>query len=68
MESDTQVRDVLAEGLSDHGFDVVSASSPSTALQIATRRRFDIALIDIAFVDKVDLAFRLRETQVASYR
>lgn len=47
LEDDTDMRELLAEVLSDRGFEVVSASGSAQALELSRSESFDLIIADI---------------------
>lgn len=63
VDDEPQIRSILSELLSEHGFTVVSASSASRALELATASSIDIVIADLHMPEMNGFEFisRLRE-------
>ena len=63
VEDDGEVRDLLAETLTQWGYDVTAAGDGAEALTLLDGRLFDVALLDISLPGKDGL--KLLEVQIA---
>ncbi|QOY88561.1 sigma-54-dependent transcriptional regulator [Paludibaculum fermentans] len=63
VDDDIVVRDSLGKWFESEGFDVTIAPGAPAALEILSRERFDLALVDIKMpgVDGIELQARLKE-------
>jgi CheY-like chemotaxis protein len=63
VDDEPDLLDVLAEDLSDFGFDVTAVDSGMAAVQAARREKFDVAVTDVRMpgMDGVETMSRLRE-------
>ncbi|MBI5281059.1 MAG: sigma-54-dependent Fis family transcriptional regulator [Candidatus Solibacter usitatus] len=63
VDDDIVVRDSLGKWFESEGFDVIIASGAAVALELLSRERFDLALVDIKMpgVDGIELQVRLHE-------
>ena len=63
VDDDIVVRDSLGKWFESEGFEVTIASGAAVALEILSRERFDLALVDIKMpgVDGIELQARLKE-------
>jgi two-component system, NtrC family, response regulator HydG len=63
VDDDIVVRDSLGKWFESEGFEVTIAAGAAIALEILSRDRFDLALVDIKMpgVDGIELQARLRE-------
>ena len=65
VDDETTVREVVAQMLSDSGFQVMTASSGTDALRIIYQRSIDLLFTDIIMpgIDGVELAKRARQVR-----
>jgi len=63
VDDEPDLLSVLAEDLSDFGFDVTAVDSGMAALAVARREKFDVAITDVRMpgMDGVETMTRLRE-------
>src|SRR5262249_14974644 len=61
VDDEPLIRDTLAEYLTHEGFAVAAAADGESALELAARRRFDVALCDVQLpgIDGIELLERL---------
>jgi two-component system response regulator MprA len=68
VEDDARMRAIVERGLTEHGHNVVTASTGPEAINVAAGREFDVLVIDVMLpvCSGIDVVRRLREHGVAT--